>query len=172
MACAIGESPDGFGRGLALAPRESRSDTVSRSPDMEASSSGEYFVFTSADGSASAPASSSSVIDAALPRYDAATVAASWPDGARYFAWAPFASSSFALLALSAAAISTDVPFPVVVLASTRAHDSSCVSVPNNAVRNSGPDGNSTEVTGAAGFAVLAAGSAVSSAIVAQQLAA
>src|SRR5436190_5397115 len=172
MACAIGESPDGFGRGFALAPRESRSDTVSRSPDMEASSNGEYFVFTSADGSGSAPASSSTVIDAALRRYDAATVAASWPDVARYFARAPFASSRFTLLALSAAAISTDVPFTVVMLASTRAHDSSCVSVPNSAARNGGPDGKSTDVTGAAGFTVLAVGSAVNSAIVAQQLAA
>ena len=68
IASEIGESPDGFGRGFAFAPRDSSSDTVSRSPDIDAKSSGECLTFAPSGGSASAPASSKALIASALPR--------------------------------------------------------------------------------------------------------
>src|SRR5262249_28027009 len=102
--------------------------------------------------------------------YAAAIVTASTPEVALAFASAPRERSNRTFSASATAAIKIVVPFSVLLLGSRPESNNaaSCVAVPNIAVRNH--DGALKSAPGIGCASMGASGSAVNSAITAQQL--
>src|SRR4051812_2901522 len=109
-------------------------------------------------------------MDAAVPRYAAATVSASAPDDARARASAPRERRRRTLSGSGAAAIRIVVPLLVLLFGSSPPFSSSdsCSVVPNSAVFNHG--GPSAAGLAAISAFTLVSGKALSKAITAQQL--